>query len=75
MIRLYFNQHGDKPWSVDEGPGTQEHTFKVVNISRGLARTVYNRDLQGSQTEPCAWIEFYNCRLREVLGYAEILPL
>ena len=73
MIRLYFNTHGDKPWSVDAGPGTPEKTFAVVHV-RVPGVAVYDGTLRGSQVAPCAWIEFENCRLRELLNCAEILP-
>lgn len=33
-IRLYFNRHGELPWSIDKGPGTKELQFAEV---RGVA--------------------------------------
>lgn len=59
MIRLFFNRHGDRPWSVDNGPGTPERTFKQV-LTSALGKTVYRPLTPGEDPEevPRAWIEY-----------------
>lgn len=58
LIRLYFNKHGERPWSVDEGPGTPEQTFVGVSIHVG-GRTMIDLTKLGSSNEPAAWIKFH----------------
>jgi hypothetical protein len=40
MLRLYFNKRGDRPWSIDSGPGTEEFTFVEVFVLAGVALLV-----------------------------------
>lgn len=56
VVRLYFNKHGKRPWSVDYGPGTEERTFQHVTVS-WTGTTVY-RPGTGDDNTPCAWIEY-----------------
>ena len=65
MLRLYFNRHGELPWSIDEGPGTPERQFKDIVISGVYGEAVYEPLKAGDdpQKQPCAWIEFRECEL------------
>ena len=62
MLRLYFNQHGDLPWSVDEGPGTPEQQFVSVEILI-CGETKYDVSQRGSANTVCAWIEYTGATL------------
>jgi hypothetical protein len=59
MVRLYFNRHGQRPWSVDNGPGTPEQTFKEVRL-KAQGRVVYRPLAFGEDPAevPQAWVEF-----------------
>jgi hypothetical protein len=79
MIRLYFNRHGDLPWSVDSGPGTKEFKFKVVRIAPGIRDvvTMYRPLLPDQNPEelPCAWLQIRDARVmitERGVEYAEI---
>lgn len=58
MIRLYFNKRGERPWSVDEGPGTEERTFSQVSIFDAHGITRYDPAAGDNKETPTAWIEF-----------------
>ncbi len=59
MIRLYFNswKTGEKPWSLDEGPGTSEQTADIVQLRNVIGEVKSDPSKRGSKTEPAAWIE------------------
>jgi hypothetical protein len=59
MIRLYFNKHGERPWSVDQGTQATEKTFWEVKIhAEGFSRYEPLKPGQSSHLVPCAWIQF-----------------
>jgi hypothetical protein len=57
LLRLYFNRRGDRPWSIDRGPGTEECTFEDVNVF-GAAFTRFDPEKIGNENFPCAWLEY-----------------
>lgn len=65
MIRLYFNQHGALPWSIDTGPDTPETQYAKVMSFEVAGSTVYKPLAAGEEplVTPCAWIQFDNARL------------
>lgn len=54
MIRLYFNQHGDKPWSIDRGFDTPETICKYVSVD-APGECMYKPDAQDGVK---AWVQF-----------------
>lgn len=77
MIRLYFNRHGDKPWSVDSGPGTQEQQFVEVCCRVGVLGITAYRALETGEDPavfPCAWVQFPGCVSIGNGAYAVIAP-
>lgn len=77
MIRLYFNRHGDRPWSLDKGPGSTETTWKTVLFYDAIGHSVYKPLEVGQNPElvPKAWIEFYDSQIDELdADHAEIIP-
>lgn len=62
MIRLYFNQRGPEPWTLDQGPaGTK------LNLSNSDANALLqhfgvevktNLSESNPELEPTAWVEF-----------------
>lgn len=65
MVRLYFNSHAEAPqvWSADEGPGTPECKFAWIVVSRVGGITRYD-PAADNVTQPRAWIEFPNAKLK-----------
>jgi hypothetical protein len=59
MIRLYFNRRGQRPWSIDSGAGTEERSFKRVDVET-TGKTKFDPRNVGSEDFPCAWLEFEN---------------
>jgi len=53
MIRLYFNEHGERPWSVDKGTADTEETYSEVIFESSIGKAMYKPG-----EVPCAWIEF-----------------
>ncbi len=61
MVRLYFNRHGAKPWSLDRGDGTPESQVTKVYAHWVALESCCVPLAAGDDPEvkPCAWIEFY----------------
>jgi hypothetical protein len=58
VVRLYFNRHGEKPWSVDFGPGTTEYQTERVVVNDVSGYSVYAPDAGDNKITPTAWIIF-----------------
>jgi len=66
MLRLYFNNHGDLPWSIDQGTIETEQHYKLVLIDGSAAGyTVYELTADNVQ-EPKAYIRFPSAKLIQV---------
>ena len=65
VLRVYFNRHGGRPWSVDMGTGTPESLFTDVVLSHASGLTTYRplKDGENPTEVPCAWIEFHDHEL------------
>jgi hypothetical protein len=71
VVRLYFNQAGAKPWSLDTGVGTIEHCMAAVIIKHPVAKTVYDSE---TEDQVKAWIEFHDVCIQMLPAYAILLP-
>lgn len=73
-LRLYFNKHGDLPWSVDEGTLATERQFAKVLISTCVAATTVYAPIDGVNTldMPIAWVEWEHVRLSTLDGVGVI---
>lgn len=57
MVRLYFNKRGERPWSLDSGPGTTESTYAQVDIIGAAGVTRFEPNAGDNEKTPTAWIE------------------
>jgi len=80
-VRVYFNRRSEFPfvWSIDEGPGTEERTFRSVYFMKGVAGvTTFVPDAgdgSGPRGEdlnaPRAWIHLWGqIELEQIDGQA-----
>lgn len=60
LIRVYFNKHGDKPWSVDFGVGTKEYTVKQIFLYSVFGHTIYAPDKGDDLNTPTAFLTIKN---------------
>ena len=60
MIRLYYNRSNDPDgaWSIDAGPGTQEHKCAEVYFDGMRGWVDFDESNVGSQTQPAGWLVF-----------------
>lgn len=61
-IRLYFNQHGVRPWSTDFGDQTTEQSFASV-MTVGVGGITRCKKTDDPENQPSAWLEFENATL------------
>lgn len=59
-VRIYFNRHGELPWSVDAGAGTEEFQAKHILLHHLTGCAVYAPGAGDNKTTPTAWIEVYD---------------
>jgi len=56
-MRVYIDSFdGERIWSTDDGPGTEEKKWVEVQILSACFTQV-DMSKRGSKTEPCCWIE------------------
>jgi hypothetical protein len=69
-VRLYFNRAGDKPWSLDSGPGTKELQVNQVSLRNIAGRAIFSPASGDNLATPTAWLELYDCEVALVDGEA-----
>jgi hypothetical protein len=70
-LRLYFNQAGPKPWSIDTGEGTAEICIKMVSINKVWGLAYYKPDAADGIK---AWIQLTGAKVQFFKDSAYILP-
>ena len=60
-LRLFFNRHGELPWSIDSGIGTTEQYFRHVSIEVPCI-AVYKPE----NKTPTGWLEVADATIQLV---------
>ena len=56
-VRVFFNRHHDpNPWSIDQGPGTEEIQVERVTLIKVDAALIYRPGEGDNDQSPTAWI-------------------